>query len=160
MKARLLLAKTNDVANIQITTSSVEKQGAAGDLIVPAAVCYSLFGLCGNHPRSTRRACSFSSRMLHRQPAPSRPNAKPPNASKNSISRFLLSLLNIHVFCIHRQGAEGLSAVLIEVFKELQALEPQVMDVAAQQIQREVQAFPAMETMKNTTTLPGMRPRC
>ena len=67
--------------------------------------------------------------------------------------------LNIHVFCIHRQGAEGLSAVLIEVFKELQALEPQVMDVAAQQIQREVQAFPAMETMKNTTTLPGMAPK-
>ena len=26
------------------------------------------------------------------RPAPSRPNAKPPNASKNSISRFLLSL--------------------------------------------------------------------
>ena len=33
------------------------------------------------------------------------------------------------------------------------------MDVAAQQIQREVQAFPAMETMKNTTTLPGMAPK-
>ena len=67
------LAITNYKAIIQATVTSVKKQTAAEQLIAPAAVCYFLFGFLGNHPRSTRLACSFSSRMLHRQPAPSSP---------------------------------------------------------------------------------------
>lgn len=50
-----------------------------------------------------------------------------------------LFLLDIHVFCIDGQGAEGSSAVLIEGLEKFQALQAQVVDVAAQQVQREVQ---------------------
>lgn len=43
------------------------------------------FGFLGNHPRATRRSCSFSSIMLHRQLHPIAPSAtETSSASKNS----------------------------------------------------------------------------
>ena len=52
---------------------------------------------------------------------------------------FLLLFHYFVVFGIKVQGTEGSSAVLIELAEVLQALQTQVMDVAAQQVQREVQ---------------------
>ena len=56
------------------------------------------------------------------------------------------------------QGAEGLSAVLIEFSEKLQALQPQVMDVAAQQVQsRKKNTFPVIPP-KVLNTLAMMLP--
>ena len=52
---------------------------------------------------------------------------------------MLIFLLDIYIFGLDQQGPEGLAALLVETVEEFQALEPQVMNVAAQQIQREVE---------------------
>lgn len=67
------LALANFNAIIHNGFRAVKKQPAAGRKIVPAAIGYFLFGFLGNHPRSTRRACSFSSRILQRQATPKSP---------------------------------------------------------------------------------------
>ena len=73
MADRQRLALTNYNGIIAPRTPIVKEQTAAGYQIIPAAVCYFLFGFLGNHPCSTRLARSFNARMLHRQPVPKSP---------------------------------------------------------------------------------------
>ena len=57
------------------------------------------------------------------------------------------------------RGRKGFPAVLIEGFEKLQALKPQVVDIAAQEVQREVQRVANIEISTKVTTLPVMPPR-
>ena len=50
---------------------------------------------------------------------------------------FLLHYL--HIFCLRRQGLIRLSARLIKASEKFQKLQAHIVDVAAQQIQRQVQ---------------------
>ena len=49
--------------------------------------------------------------------------------------------MNVYIVCIDRQGLERLAAVLIEFTEVFQTLQTQIMDVAAQQVQREVESI-------------------
>src|SRR5699024_1441841 len=71
--------------------------------------------------------------------APRKARPMPPNCSRKADMSVLL--LNIHIVCLICDGAEGPSAALIEPVEKFQALEPQIVDVAAQQVQREVQGI-------------------
>lgn len=56
-----------------------------------------------------------------------------------ALSFTLIFLLDIYIFSVDEQRPEGLAAFFVEPSKELQTLEPQIVDIAAQQIQHEVQ---------------------
>ena len=50
---------------------------------------------------------------------------------------FLLDY--IYIFCLNCQGLVGLAALLVKTVEKFQALQAQVVDIAAQQVQRQVQ---------------------
>ena len=49
-------------------------------------------------------------------------------------------IFHVDIARVDLQRAEGLAAVDIELTEELQTLQTQVMDIAAEQVQREVEA--------------------
>lgn len=81
----------------------------------------------------------------------------PPMAFRKSYISIIL-LHNFNILCFYGQRPVALAALLVKPTEKFQKLQTHIVDVAAQQVQRQIQALPMRAMTTKPTTFPVVAP--